>query len=96
MFFDPRTGHRTANSCYKEAADLAATLEEYPRAIKHYENVASNSLGSPLTKYSVKEYYLKAGLCWLATGVRRPRSYFNGDWADLAFRNRMSSLLNGR
>lgn len=58
----------TANSCYKEAADLAATLEEYPRAIKHYENVASNSLGSALTKYSVKEYYLKAGLCWLATG----------------------------
>ncbi|KAI5475294.1 vesicular-fusion protein Sec17 [Pseudohyphozyma bogoriensis] len=58
----------TANSCFKEAADLAATLEQYPKAVQHFERVAKASLASPLTRYSVKEYYLKAGMCWLATG----------------------------
>ncbi|KAK4049816.1 vesicular-fusion protein S17 [Microbotryomycetes sp. JL201] len=57
----------TANSCFKEAAELAATLQQYPRAIKHFENVATASLGSAMTRYSVKEYYLKSALCWLAT-----------------------------
>lgn len=50
---------------------MAATLEQYPRAIGHYEQVATASLHNPMTKYGVKEYYLKSGLCWLATGVRQ-------------------------
>jgi alpha-soluble NSF attachment protein len=59
----------TANACYKDAADLHADLEEYPQAIARYEQVADHSLTSPLTKYSVKEYWLKAGLCALAMNV---------------------------
>ncbi|KAM0746765.1 TPR-like protein [Meredithblackwellia eburnea MCA 4105] len=58
----------TANSCFKEAADLAAVLGQYPRAVRHFETVAKASLSSPLTRYSVKEYYLKSGISWLATG----------------------------
>ena len=60
----------TANACYKDAADLHADLEEYPQAIQRYEQVADGSLSSPLTKYSVKEYWLRASLCALAMGVR--------------------------
>lgn len=60
---------RTANACYKDAADLHADLDEYPQAIARYEQVADHSLTSPLTKYSVKEYWLKAGLCALAMNV---------------------------
>ena len=60
---------RTANACFKDAADLHADLEEYPQAIARYEQVADYSLNSPLTKYSVKEYWLRAGLCALALGV---------------------------
>ncbi|KAJ7492663.1 vesicular-fusion protein SEC17 [Mycena latifolia] len=56
----------TANACYKDAADLHADLEEYPQAISRYEQVATHSLSSALTKYSVKEYYLRSGLCSLA------------------------------
>ncbi|GLB36109.1 putative vesicular-fusion protein SEC17 [Lyophyllum shimeji] len=56
----------TANACYKDAADLHAELDEYPQAIARYEQVADHSLTSALTKYSVKEYWLKAGLCALA------------------------------
>lgn len=59
----------TANACFKDAADLHADLEEYPQAIERYEQVANYSLNSPLTKYSVKEYWLRAGLCALALGV---------------------------
>ena len=60
---------RTAHACFKDAADLHADLEEYPQAIARYEQVAGYSLSSPLTKYSVKEYWLRAGLCALALGV---------------------------
>jgi len=56
----------TANACFKDAADLHAELDEFPAAILRYEKVADHSLTSPLTKYSVKEYWLRAGLCALA------------------------------
>ncbi|EKM83918.1 hypothetical protein AGABI1DRAFT_110524 [Agaricus bisporus var. burnettii JB137-S8] len=56
----------TANACYKEAADLLADLGQYIQAIARYEHVADHSLTSALTKYSVKEYWLRAGLCALA------------------------------
>ncbi|CCL99032.1 uncharacterized protein FIBRA_01041 [Fibroporia radiculosa] len=58
----------TANACYKDAADLHAELEEYPQAIARYEQVANGSLSSALTKYSVKEYWLRSSLCALAMG----------------------------
>jgi alpha-soluble NSF attachment protein len=58
----------TASACFKDAANLHADLEEYPQAIARYEQVADYSLTSPLTKYSVKEYWLRAGLCALALG----------------------------
>lgn len=58
----------TANACFKDAADLHADLEEYPQAIARYEQVADASLSSALTKYSVKEYWLRACLCALAMG----------------------------
>lgn len=56
----------TASACNREAARLAVELKQYPRAIQLWEAVAAASLNSNLTKYSVKEYYLNAGLCYLA------------------------------
>lgn len=56
----------TASACQREAAQLAIQLQQYPRAIELWEAVATSSLNSNLTKYSVKEYYLNAGLCYLA------------------------------
>jgi hypothetical protein len=61
--------YRTANSCFKEAADILAETDEFQAAIKLYETVAGQSLSSALTKYSVREYWLKAILCALAMGV---------------------------
>lgn len=59
----------TANACFKDAADLHADLEEYPAAIQRYDQVANHSLASALTKYSVKDYWLRALLCCLAMQV---------------------------
>ncbi|KZS95995.1 vesicular-fusion protein SEC17 [Sistotremastrum niveocremeum HHB9708] len=56
----------TANSCFKDAADLHADLDQFPQAIARYEQVADASLSSALTRYSVKEYWLRSGLCALA------------------------------
>ena len=63
---------RTANACFKDAADLRAELEEYKEAIALYEKVSEHALGSALTRYSVKEYWLRSLLCALADKV-----YFN-------------------
>lgn len=56
----------TASACMREAAQIAIQLSNFPRAIELWEAVAATSLGSSLTKYSVKEFYLNAGLCYLA------------------------------
>jgi len=65
-WYSQEDAHATANGCYKDAADLHAELKEYPQAISRYEKVADHSLTSNLTKYSVKEYWLRSGLCALA------------------------------
>ncbi|GAA6003558.1 alpha-soluble NSF attachment protein SEC17 [Rhodotorula paludigena] len=77
----------SANQCYKEAAELAGSLGQYPRAVQFFERVAQASLGSALTRYGVKEYYLKAGLCWLASGdvVSTKRAIDNYCNADPSF-----------
>jgi len=69
------TRNSTANACFKDAADLHAELEEYQIAVARYDQVASQSLGSALTKYSVKDYWLKALLCVLASTVGCHSSY---------------------
>jgi alpha-soluble NSF attachment protein len=50
-------------------ADLAALAGQYQRAIERYESVARASLNSNLTKWSVKDYFFKAGACYLANKV---------------------------
>lgn len=65
-WYTQEDANATANACYKDAADLLAELEDYPRAIQLYEQVANGSLSSALTKYSVKEYWLRSSLCALA------------------------------
>jgi alpha-soluble NSF attachment protein len=46
---------------------LAAREEDYYKAIENYEKVAQQSINNNLMKYSVKDYFLKAGICHLAT-----------------------------
>jgi alpha-soluble NSF attachment protein len=48
-------------------ADIAAINGDYYKAIENYEKVAHMSITNNLMKYSVKDYFLKAGICHLAT-----------------------------
>jgi len=48
-------------------ADLAALDGDYYKAIQHYEKIAGVSINNNLLRYSVKDYFLKAGICHLAT-----------------------------
>jgi alpha-soluble NSF attachment protein len=57
-----------ANKLYLKVADLAALEGDYYKAIEHYERVATSSVQNNLMKWSVKDYFLKAGICLLATG----------------------------
>lgn len=54
-----------ANKLFLKVAEIAALEGDYPRACQRFESVASSSVHNGLTKWSVKEYYLKAGICHL-------------------------------
>jgi alpha-soluble NSF attachment protein len=57
-----------ANKLWLKVADIAALDADYYKAIEQYEKVAAASLNNNLMRYSVKDYFLKAGICHLATG----------------------------
>ncbi len=58
---------RLANKLLLKVADLAALEADYYKAIQHYEKIADNAVNNNLLRYSVKDYFLKAGVCHLAT-----------------------------
>ena len=68
QWFESDNAEALANKLYLKVGDLAALAKEYPRAIEKYEQVAKSSLNNNLMKWSVKEYFLKAGICHLASG----------------------------
>ncbi|KAI1631931.1 alpha-soluble NSF attachment protein [Biscogniauxia mediterranea] len=56
-----------ANKLWLKVADLAALESDYYKAIELYEKVATASINNNLMRYSVKDYFLKAGICHLAS-----------------------------
>ena len=60
--------YRLANKLYLKLADVSALEADYYKAISNYERVAKSSINNNLMKWSVKEYFLKSGMCHLATG----------------------------
>lgn len=51
-----------------KAADLSALAGKYDEALTRYERVARQSLNSTLSKWSLKDYFVKALFCYLAIG----------------------------
>ncbi|KAB8235477.1 soluble NSF attachment protein [Aspergillus alliaceus] len=66
-WFDSDNAEALANKHYLKAADLAALEGDYYKAIEHYERIGRSSISNNLMKWSVKDYFLKAGICHLAT-----------------------------
>lgn len=63
--FQSEENNSTANQCRQKIAEFAAELEQYPKAIEIYEDIARQSLKSNLLKYGVKGHLLNAGICQL-------------------------------
>ncbi|EEB20034.1 Soluble NSF attachment protein, putative [Pediculus humanus corporis] len=68
-YFKGEESNSSANKCMLKVAQYAAQLENYDKAIKIYEQVASSSLENSLLKYSAKEYFFRAALCHLCVDV---------------------------
>ncbi|OGM41414.1 vesicular-fusion protein sec17, partial [Aspergillus bombycis] len=66
-WFDSDNAEALANKHYLKAADLAALEGDYYKAIEHYERIGRSSISNNLMKWSVKDYFLKGGICHLAT-----------------------------
>ena len=60
---------RLANKYFLKVADLSALEGDYHKAIDLFERVARSSINNRLMRYSVNEYFLKAGICHMATRV---------------------------
>lgn len=66
-WFESDNADAIASKHYLKAADLAAIEGDYYKAIAIYERISRSAINNNLTKYSVKDYLLKGGICHLAT-----------------------------
>ncbi|OZJ04180.1 hypothetical protein BZG36_02166 [Bifiguratus adelaidae] len=85
-----------ANKCILKAAHFAAQLEDYNAAIEKFESVAEQSVDNQLTKWSLKDYFMKSVLCQLCTRdiVRAKQSMQKYAHMDMSFeRTREYSFL---
>ncbi|MCJ1317650.1 hypothetical protein MMC15_002975 [Xylographa vitiligo] len=67
-WFESDNAEALANKLFLKVADLAALEGDYYKSIENYEKVAKSAMNNNLMKWSVKDYFLKAGICHLATG----------------------------
>ncbi|KAA6414977.1 MAG: vesicular-fusion Sec17 [Lasallia pustulata] len=67
-WFESDNAEALSNKLYLKVADLAALEGDYYKSIENYEKVARSSISNQLMKWSVKDYFLKAGMCHLASG----------------------------
>ncbi|KAJ3085664.1 vesicular-fusion protein S17 [Quaeritorhiza haematococci] len=66
-WFQLEDSNAQVNACLLKVATIGALLGQYDKAIEKFEDVASKSVDNNLTKWSVREYLLKAGLCLICT-----------------------------
>jgi alpha-soluble NSF attachment protein len=66
-WYESDNAEALANKLFLKVADLAALEGDYQTAIAKFEAVARSSLNNNLMKWSVKDYFLKAGICHLAS-----------------------------
>ncbi|KTW25643.1 hypothetical protein T552_03503 [Pneumocystis carinii B80] len=57
-----------ANKAFLKVGEIAALNEQYPLAIRKFEDVARKSINNNLMKWGVKDCLFKAGLCHLNSG----------------------------
>lgn len=68
-WFEGDNAEALANKLFLKVGDLSALEGDYYKSVECYEKVARSSVSNNLMKWSVKDYFLKAGICHLASGV---------------------------
>ncbi|XP_006659269.1 alpha-soluble NSF attachment protein 2 [Oryza brachyantha] len=66
--FDSEGQSSQSNSIKQKVAEIAAQLEQYPKATEIFEAIARQSINNNLLKYSVRGILLNAGICQLCRG----------------------------
>ncbi|KAJ3343649.1 nuA3 HAT complex component nto1 [Gonapodya sp. JEL0774] len=86
-WYQSEESNALANNCLLKVGTYAAQLEQYDLAVEKFEYVAAASVDNNLTKWSVREHLLKAGLCHLASGdiVATKRAVENYQTMDVTF-----------
>ncbi|MCJ1311649.1 vesicular-fusion protein S17 [Agyrium rufum] len=82
-WFESDNAEALSNKLFLKVADLAAMEGDYYKAVENYEKVAKASVDSNLMKWSVKDYFLKAGICHLASGDLVATNRALASYADL-------------
>lgn len=67
-FYEGENSSTAANQCLLKVALFSAQLERFDKAIELYEQIAAGSIDNNMLKWSVKDHFLRAGLCHLAKG----------------------------
>eukprot|EP01089_Gocevia_fonbrunei_P007171 TRINITY_DN18234_c0_g1_i1.p1 TRINITY_DN18234_c0_g1~~TRINITY_DN18234_c0_g1_i1.p1 ORF type:complete len:330 (-),score=75.41 TRINITY_DN18234_c0_g1_i1:61-960(-) len=65
-YYDMENSAVSARACKLKVAQYAAGKGEYTKAIRLYEEAAKDAVDSRMGPYACKDYFLKAGLCYLA------------------------------
>eukprot|EP00056_Hartaetosiga_gracilis_P014215 m.240015 g.240015 ORF g.240015 m.240015 type:complete len:291 (-) comp14368_c0_seq1:166-1038(-) len=66
--FEAEDSESQANKLKAKLAELKASSEMYTEAFELFEEVGGKMIDNKLLVYGAKEYFLKAGICRLATG----------------------------
>ncbi|KAJ6250699.1 alpha-soluble nsf attachment protein [Anaeramoeba flamelloides] len=93
--FQSENENSQANQCKLKIALYSAELGKYDKAILIYESIATESLGNNLSKWSAKEYFLKAGILHLCAGdvVSARKGYERYQELDLTFKSQTESIF---
>jgi alpha-soluble NSF attachment protein len=65
-WFEGDSAQALASKAFLKSADMSALQGEYIKATEVYKKIASNALNNSITRWSVKDYFLKIVLCYLA------------------------------
>jgi alpha-soluble NSF attachment protein len=69
-YYKGEESNSAANKCLLKVAQYAAQVEQYPKAIEIYEQVAAMAINSPLLRYGAKDHYFRAVLCRMCQDVQ--------------------------
>lgn len=64
-YFETDHADALSTKAYLKCADLSSLSGDYKRAVELYDNIIKKSVGNSLSKWSLKDYFLKSILCTL-------------------------------